>query len=102
MRFFIVLVLSFIVHGCSRPNKEIKIDVVNNYKFILNGDQYSFDVFDEVFAFEDKMIYGSNSIKYDVILRVHKGVNMSTLQLLKLEFSKAKDHIDEIKYSNEK
>lgn len=101
MRGLIPLVLFIIAYGCSQPNTEIKIDVINNYEFMLNGQEYAIVEFEDVFALEDSKLFKKVDSKYDIILRVHKGVEMKTLQMIKVEFSKMKSHINEIKYTYE-
>lgn len=101
MRRLVLGVLFFVVYGCSQPNSEIKIDVINNYKFILNGQEHAIVDFEEIFTLEDFKITKKTSSKYDIKLRVYNGVEMKTLQMMKVEFSKVKSHIKEIRYSQE-
>ena len=96
----IFICVSFISCKNERPRqKNIKIDVLNNYEFVLNGNEYSLNQLQDILLLEDSKLYKNQ--KYDIVLRVHKGVNMETLQEIKLEFTKIKDHINEIKYSHE-
>lgn len=101
MKWCVPLVLLFITYGCSKPNSEIKIDVTNNNEFVLNGKDYAISEFEKVFTLVESKLYKQAGTKYDIKLRVHKGVEMKTLQIMKVEFSKAKSHINEIKYSHE-
>ncbi len=98
---WLVLSLSSCHENVKKNQTEIKIDLITNDIFILNGDEFRISEFDSVFRRSHNLIVFKPDVKYDIRLRVTKGVKVETVQVLKDEIGKVRKNINQIIYSSE-
>lgn len=87
--------------GCTTQPPEIKVDVLNDQEIILNGIGYPMNQFREELMLVNDEIISKFHQKYYIVLRVHAGVELETLQEIKTGLWRVKDNIIEIRYSYE-
>lgn len=101
MKSFSKIIILFFFISCMSEKPTVKIDVLSDYEFALNEERYSINQFKEVFKDVSEATLAQTKGKYDIVLRVYEGVQLKTIHEIKVEFSKNKKHIDQIKYSHE-